>query len=68
LLPRGHLAERLQRMTRHKTKFDLLNHLSCKQQHAQKQQYITSVKLFEYKNSKLSTIFSKKKTNEIHTT
>jgi hypothetical protein len=61
LLPRSHLVERLQRATRDKTKFDLLDHQGCTQQQTKKQ-YITSTKLSEYKDSKLSKIFSKENT------
>jgi hypothetical protein len=59
LLPRSHLVERLQRATRHKTKFDLLDHQGCKQQQTKNN---TFAKLSEYKDSKLSNIFSKENT------
>jgi len=61
LLPRSHLVERLQRATRPKTKFDLLDHQGCKQQQT-KSNTLQLQNFLNNKDSKLSKIFSKENT------
>jgi hypothetical protein len=66
MLPRTHLVDRLQKASRHKTKFDLLDHQGCKQQQTEN----NTVHLQNYLNIKTANFqkFSQRKNkNEIHT-